>query len=258
MYKGTSFCFVNSHLNAHVHNVRRRQADYESICSRLVFFSDEPVDVGMSHYPQVLSSSVEDDEGSEQSKATFELENRVRARNVWIRCANAGCPGKQPDSSVDLVGPPVNVPGPSTDGAVRILDHDVVVWFGDLNYRLELSRDSLYSAIGSESWPLLMKADQLERERHAGRVFQQFDEAPVAFYPTYKFDAGTDSYDSSAKQRLPSYCDRVLWRVNAAGVSVSPKSYNMFMSLRSSDHKPIAALLGIQVPAGTPLATLFH
>lgn len=29
VYNGTSFCLVNSHLNAHVHNVRRRQADYE-------------------------------------------------------------------------------------------------------------------------------------------------------------------------------------------------------------------------------------
>ena len=49
----------------------------------------------------------------------------------------------------------------------------------------------------------------------AGRVFSGFDEAPPQFWPTYKFDSGTDQYDTSAKQRVPAHCDRVLWRVQS-------------------------------------------
>ena len=30
----------------------------------------------------------------------------------------------------------------------------------------------------------------------------------VTFNPTFKFDVGTDMYDSSKKRRTPAYCDR--------------------------------------------------
>jgi hypothetical protein len=53
--------------------------------------------------------------------------------------------------------------------------------------------------------------DQLNVERLAGRVFQRFVEGPLLFLPTYKYDVGSDRYDSSKKQRIPSWCDRVLY-----------------------------------------------
>jgi hypothetical protein len=31
--RGRTLCFINSHLNAHVHNVKRRQEDYETYVS---------------------------------------------------------------------------------------------------------------------------------------------------------------------------------------------------------------------------------
>jgi len=49
----------------------------------------------------------------------------------------------------------------------------------------------------------------------AGRVFRHLHEAPIRFAPTYKFDKGEVSphaYDSSEKQRVPAWCDRVLFR----------------------------------------------
>ena len=38
------------------------------------------------------------------------------------------------------------------------------------------------------------------------RVFNGWNEAPISFAPTYKYDYGTDIYDSSEKARIPAYC----------------------------------------------------
>ena len=46
----------------------------------------------------------------------------------------------------------------------------------------------------------------------AGNVFSGFQEGPVNFAPTYKYDLFSDDYDTSEKQRIPAWTDRVLWR----------------------------------------------
>lgn len=41
-----------------------------------------------------------------------------------------------------------------------------------------------------------------------GSIFKGFQEADINFRPSYKFDIGKDSYDSTSKQRTPSYTVR--------------------------------------------------
>lgn len=41
-----------------------------------------------------------------------------------------------------------------------------------------------------------------------GSIFKGFHEAPIQFLPTYKFDIGCDIYDTTSKQRTPSYTVR--------------------------------------------------
>lgn len=44
----------------------------------------------------------------------------------------------------------------------------------------------------------------------AGSIFKGFQEAQIHFPPTYKFDIGCDVYDTTTKQRTPSYTVRQL------------------------------------------------
>jgi len=42
----------------------------------------------------------------------------------------------------------------------------------------------------------VLALDQLGQQRKTGRVFQGFQEAEIDFKPTYKYDPGTDNWDS--------------------------------------------------------------
>ena len=43
------------------------------------------------------------------------------------------------------------------------------------------------------------------RSDPSGSIFKGFQEASIHFLPTYKFDIGCDAYDTTSKQRTPSY-----------------------------------------------------
>lgn len=45
----------------------------------------------------------------------------------------------------------------------------------------------------------LWSNDQLSRAVQSGQVFRDFEEGPLMFPPTYKYDVGTDNYDTSSK-----------------------------------------------------------
>lgn len=67
---------------------------------------------------------------------------------------------------------------------------------------------------------------------------QGYKEGELTFPPTFKFDPGTDVYDSSAKSRIPSWCDRVLWRCNSdADDTVELLQYTNVPQLKVSDHR---------------------
>lgn len=42
-----------------------------------------------------------------------------------------------------------------------------------------------------------MRREQLHLQMVAGRVFQYYSEAKIKFLPTYKYNNGTDNYDTS-------------------------------------------------------------
>ncbi|XP_024298030.1 inositol polyphosphate 5-phosphatase K isoform X1 [Oncorhynchus tshawytscha] len=107
--------------------------------------------------------------------------------------------------------------------APHVLDHKLVFWFGDLNFRIQdHGMHFLRNCITSHKLNLLWSKDQLTMMKKKEAVLQEFDEGPLDFQPTYKFDRFSDRYDSRSrrtwfgvhgKMRKPAWTDRILWRV---------------------------------------------
>lgn len=134
--------------------------------------------------------------------------------------------------------------------------HDWVFWCGDFNYRVDLDREELISALRSEDLSFVLQYDQLRKEQEAGNVFSDFLEGEIAFEPTYKYDVFSDEYDTSEKQRIPAWTDRVLWRHRKAlaetdfvGAEWNPGELIHYgrSELKQSDHRPVIAIVVAEI-----------
>jgi endonuclease/exonuclease/phosphatase family metal-dependent hydrolase len=125
------------------------------------------------------------------------------------------------------------------DGSM-IMDHEICILNGDLNYRIDsVPRHVIIEDIRNNNLPKLLERDQLlaSRRKNPGFRLRAFQEAPITFAPTYKYDVGTDDYDSSDKKRSPAWCDRVLYR----GLGRVKQLEYRRHEIRASDHRPVSA-----------------
>lgn len=133
---------------------------------------------------------------------------------------------------------------PESKEEFHILDHDTVIAVGDFNYRIP-DRDpfEVIDLIKRDKYEALLTSEQLYIEKNSGNVFVGFDEAPIQFAPTYKYEPGTDNFELK-KLRTPAWCDRVLFRGD-----VTPVQYTSCPQLKLSDHKPVRLLMtcGVQL-----------
>ncbi|XP_073945226.1 inositol-3-phosphate synthase isoform X1 [Choristoneura fumiferana] len=162
---------------------------------------------------------------------------------------------------------------------------DYVFWCGDLNFRLGEPRTAVLRWIEQTEFPLpahlphgLLHADQLTAVLEDGAAFRDFREAPITFPPTYKYDPGSQQFDTSSKQRAPAYTDRILYkartmtgnsssafsvlsglrRISSVPVSSGLKcaAYNSVQSICTSDHKPVWGLFSAALRPGTDVVPL--
>ncbi|QGA17933.1 hypothetical protein EYB26_005609 [Talaromyces marneffei] len=108
---------------------------------------------------------------------------------------------------------------------------------GDFNYRIGLDNQEVRQLIKNHEFGKLYEHDQLNLQMLAGRTFPFYSEGLIRFAPTYKYDLGTDNYDTSDKGRIPAWCDRVLWK----GGGLKQIDYAA-ANIKTSDHRPVSSL----------------
>mmetsp|Transcript_142608 Transcript_142608/g.371552 ORF Transcript_142608/g.371552 Transcript_142608/m.371552 type:complete len:703 (+) Transcript_142608:110-2218(+) len=132
-------------------------------------------------------------------------------------------------------------------------DYDRVFFMGDLNPRLNAKRTDVDAWLAGKQLDKCLEKDQLLPLLHSelgdqvdslAGMWPWFEEAAIQFPPTYKFDTHTDRYDSSKKQRVPSWTDRILWKRDS---QVRSLAYGSIESLQCSDHRPIFAQFEVMV-----------
>lgn len=144
----------------------------------------------------------------------------------------------------------------------QLMEHDILVLFGDMNFRLEgKSQEQVMEVLSRGRGAELLSYDQLRLEqirgvKSASRLFQ-FMEMPISFQPSYKFEPGTDTYEGGLKKRVPAWCDRVLWRTHERVLPritdpdprpvLTQQHYAIHMQPRISDHKPVSAGLTLSI-----------
>eukprot|EP00736_Rhodelphis_marinus_P007769 Rmarinus@m.6327 len=154
---------------------------------------------------------------------------------------------------------------------------DHVFFFGDMNYRLDFddfddARASIEVAAVSTSaraahapdlpsratatsaWERLLSVDQLRRELKPEGLFGRFSEPKIDFAPTFKLTRPRQDFPYTT-QRIPSYCDRVLWH-SLRGGNVEPTFYKAVHNIVSSDHAPVHA--GFRVTTMLPYEPFLH
>lgn len=162
-----------------------------------------------------------------------------------------------------------------------VTQFDHCFWFGDLNYRLDLSKDqelptlalgkqrdvaahkdsmapvatsrpddflTVSDLIENGQFQELLKFDQLRQFKDCGKAFAGFSEGQMDFAPTFKVERIQGV--SHQSERTPSYCDRILWKsTEALEGNAEQRLLSSADQVSSSDHKPVYAHFDLRTPA---------
>lgn len=102
-----------------------------------------------------------------------------------------------------------------------------------------LSTEQIKGMLDRGQYEVILENDQLKKQKDLRNVFEGYLEGAIHFPPSYKYNPGTDEWDSSEKRRPPAWCDRVLWR---ASPDIVQLAYRSHPQLKASDHKPVSSL----------------
>ncbi|CAL0313154.1 unnamed protein product [Lupinus luteus] len=239
-------CFVNCHLAAHLEAVNRRNADFDHIYRNMVFSRSSNL-AGMVPY-LFLSCLL--------AFCTYLFWLLYSSGFPFLLSVTAGV-----STAVHTLRGTNAMGVPSEEPKPELSEADMVVFFGDFNYRLfGISYDEARDFVSQRCFDWLREKDQLRAEMKAGKVFQGMREAVIKFPPTYKFERhqpGLGGYDSGEKKRIPAWCDRIIYRDTRSTpvsecnldcpVVSSILQYDACMDVTESDHKPVRCKFNVKI-----------
>lgn len=244
----SSLCFISAHFAAHREKVKKRNEDYHAILTTSVFHDLDEVSSIAPHWTVVEQQKV----GKVRAEVDRVKRRMANALQNYQFAPRAGLnptqsfystqSGMLNSSSYDMTNVANGEKGRdrsysttdrtnvSTSGTKAKMfsanDHDIVIFVGDLNYRIVASVDimDVYEMIHGHELLRLASYDQLCQERERNRVFNGFNEGLLTFPPTYQFIPGKNVYDDrkDKKMRCPAWCDRILWRCGKPSKQYAP------------------------------------
>ncbi|KAG2374978.1 hypothetical protein C9374_010352 [Naegleria lovaniensis] len=267
----TSMCFVTTHLAPHMGGVQKRNQNFMDIFTQLGFSKLENSLLESTSVAESASSSALTSSTMTSSSSNLNLTLSNASLNSGLSSANSsnssgllssltnsiasGNSGTSlaggSDSADDfhvISAPSETMSSGKTGSQVMLPDqHDYFFWFGDLNYRIDnLERSQVEEYVRDKQYKSLLDYDQLTVEKMSGRVFMGFKEGRINFPPTYKYDPGTLTFDTSEKRRVPSYTDRILWK-GVKRDQVKQLCYMTHLNCLISDHLPVSSVFETEV-----------
>lgn len=197
--KDTTLLFISAHLEAHVHNIQGRNNNFWRIITEF------------------------------SSQAPFLVKSEKKTNNYNDNIKIAGTKGD----------------GENEHDCAILRQTDYIFFCGDLNYRLDLPREIVEHHILQQQrkqtadWLPLLRHDQLFSTISQGKAFPYFQEGKITFAPTFKLDPFSfQTYDTSSKQRIPAWTDRILFSSNPPH-TVKVLEYDSLPHATHSDHRPV-------------------
>jgi len=140
----------------------------------------------------------------------------------------------------------------------RIMSLDYKFLIGDTNFRVNTGNAEARAMIddyinlrgnnrineANDILSTLLSYDQLNQSKSSNDILEKYQEGAITFLPTYKYDSYSNVYDSSKKQRVPSWTDRILWSCDF-GI-IKQLFYNR-REYKESDHRPVVAYFIVEV-----------
>nr|XP_023879919.1 type IV inositol polyphosphate 5-phosphatase 9-like [Quercus suber] len=188
------------------------------------------------------------------NKGAVSVRFQLHGTNLCFVCCHLASGGREGDekyrnSDVAEIFSRTSFPRrPLLDLPRKILDHDQVIFLGDLNYRISLPEETTRLLTNRGEWNALQENDQLRMELRDGQIFQGWQEGIIKFAPTYKYYPNSDLYYGclegvkGEKRRAPAWCDRVIWY----GKGLKQHKYSR-SELKLSDHRPVKAIFTAEV-----------
>jgi hypothetical protein len=248
-YETTSFSVACSHLAAGESKNKQRIKEIDYIMN---------LKLNSFYNPEIYDDKKEKDEDCNNSLEEImptDEENNLRKStnysnaNAFYR--NASCDININDSTL-------------------FKDSDIWIFFGDLNFRIDMEYEEFYQYLKSNKWNKLLDYDQFIKFRLASLDWMEtIQEDEIKFPPTYKYIIDSNEYDytpenkvqnpnpnenlhKSGKKRNPSWCDRIFYKKNSYetknGIKIiSGLEYNNVLNdnFKSSDHRPIYQIFDV-------------